>query len=267
MLTSYKQAFTEPLHLLALIGIAAMTPAFGDPLPLFLAGAGEALYLIYVPDSRWYTALQNRRATTARRTAREKLNRELLPSADEATRSASARLELIYSGYLAGASAILPETMARYEGLLEQHIRFVAKEWTFEKQMREIARASDIADDVFGVQRDGRIVAYCLEQIALCRELLQSVGDTARGSNVADAGRQIALMEERIAYIETASRLREDVSRERVAIETAFSRLSNAEQKGDTDDTDTLQLTSARLRAKLEQFAPHEARVSQLIGV
>ncbi len=266
MLTRYKKAFTEPINLLTLIGFGALTPAFGDPLPLFLAGAGEALYLIYVPESRWYVALQDRRAFALRKLEREKLSRELLSSADEETRSAPSRIERIYSGYRGGAAAS-PETAARYEALLEQYIRFVAKESVFERQMREIARVSGVPDDVFGVQCNRRIVEYCLEQITMYRGLLQSVGDTARESNVADAERQIVLMEERITYVETASRLFEEVTRERMAIETTFAHLADADGKCDTaDGADAVRQNAERLRAKLEQFAPHEARVTRLIG-
>ena len=176
----YQQAFLEPLHLMTLMGLIALSPAFGDPLPFFIAGTGEALYLLYVPDSLWYVSLQNRRAITALQTKRKRLKHDLWKDFPEESYTTFTQIELIYTGYLATAGQITPDVAARYEGLLQQYLQFIGRERGFDKQLRDLAQSVNVSADVTNAEREEQIIHQCQEQIAWLGELIHSVGTAFR---------------------------------------------------------------------------------------
>ena len=188
----YKQALTEPLHMLTAVGLAALAPAFGDPLPLFLLGGGEAIYLLYVPPSAWYTALNHRRAVAALRRTREERKAQVLTDAPHDTRDAFGRMELLYNGIVSGSAAMAPDVAARYERLFTQYLRLVEQESAFDRQFTGLAKAAGVPLDVRGTEQAQSIIARSQEQITWFRDLLHSV-QGAPGGSVADAGRQIAV--------------------------------------------------------------------------
>ena len=255
----YKQALTEPLHLLTAATLAALAPAFGDPLPLFLLGGGEAIYLLYMPQSRWYTALNDRRAIAALQKARERCKRQILTDAPRDTRDAFVRMERFYSGVVSENAAISPDFCAAYERLFLQYLRLVEQESAFDRYLAGLAVAAGVTNDVRGTEQVERIIARSQEQVAWFRELLYAATN-APDASVADASRQIAEMEERIVFTETVTRFRAAVVEEKRGIECLFEEITpNA-----SDVAATVEANVKQFLNRLTVSVPKETRVAAL---
>src|SRR5205085_2575844 len=89
----YTEAFKEDVNVFGLATAAAVSAAMLNPLPLLIGLVGEAAYLLFVPDSKWYDARLSRRYDAQVQERQRKLMAELLPTLRLDMQKRHARLE------------------------------------------------------------------------------------------------------------------------------------------------------------------------------
>ena len=137
-----QHAFQEHGNLLGLAGAAALSMATLNPLPVLIAVVAEAAYLLFVPDSQWYSArLSTRfdREVLARRAA---LKAETFPQIGRDVQDRFTRLEAIRSQVNStedlDREQWFREVLRKLDYLLEQFLRFSLKEAQFRQYLQTV---------------------------------------------------------------------------------------------------------------------------------
>ena len=138
----FQQAFHEQGNLLGLAGAAALSMAILNPLPLLVAVVAEAAYLLFVPDSKWYSARLSARFDKEIRARRDALKAEVFPKIGRDVQDRFARLEAIRS-QVTNTDGLENETwfrevLRKLDYLLEQFLRFAAKEEQFRSYLQSV---------------------------------------------------------------------------------------------------------------------------------
>ncbi len=76
-----QTALREDANVVGLAGSAALSLALLNPLPLLIGFVAETIYLLYVPDSRWYSTRLSRRYDADVRGRRQELRQKQFVSA------------------------------------------------------------------------------------------------------------------------------------------------------------------------------------------
>ena len=137
-----QQAFQEQGNLLGLAGATALSLATLNPLPLLVAVVAEAAYLLFVPDSQWYTVRLSTRFDAAIRARRDALKVEVFPKIGREVQERFTRLERIREQVtntdgLTGENWFR-EVLRKLDYLLEQFLRFAVKESQFRKYLQTV---------------------------------------------------------------------------------------------------------------------------------
>src|SRR2546426_628596 len=74
------EAFKEGFNLVGLGGAAALSLALLNPIPLIAGAVVEAAYLLFVPDSGWYTCRLAKRYDAEVIKRRQDLKNQILPT-------------------------------------------------------------------------------------------------------------------------------------------------------------------------------------------
>lgn len=137
----YAEAFKENFNVLGLAALGAISAATLNPLP-FLAGiVAEAVYLLFVPDSGWYTRRLARRHDAAVEARRQKLKESILPNLRESMQARYWRLQEVRSqmdtGHL-GSEEWFLEVRRKLDYLLEKYLLFAQKESEYRAHLRSV---------------------------------------------------------------------------------------------------------------------------------
>lgn len=90
-----RDAFMEGFNTLGLASLVAVSAATLNPLPFLIGVVAEAVYLLFVPDSKWYTERLETRYDAEVNRRREKLKGEVLPTVAGITAERFLRLEQV----------------------------------------------------------------------------------------------------------------------------------------------------------------------------
>lgn len=137
-----QQAFQEQGNLLGLAGATALSLALLNPLPLLIGVVAEAAYLLFIPDSEWYSSRLSSRFDKEVRARRDALKAEIFPKIGRDVQERFARLEAIRAHVtntegLEGESWFR-EVLRKLDYLLEQFLRFALKEAQFRQYLQNV---------------------------------------------------------------------------------------------------------------------------------
>ncbi|HEY0074901.1 MAG TPA: hypothetical protein VGB77_12415 [Abditibacteriaceae bacterium] len=141
----YAEAFKENFNIIGLAGSVAVAAALINPVvsPLVLLSALvlEAAYLIFVPDSRWYTDRLSRRHDAEIQARRDQIKAEVLPTLRPDLQRRFLRLEEMRAqiGTLSmGERTWFLEVLRKLDFLLDKYLQFAAKEGQFRAYLTSI---------------------------------------------------------------------------------------------------------------------------------
>lgn len=137
----YKAALGESFNVIGLAGAAALSVATLNPIPILGALVAEAVYLLFVPDSKWYEQRLAARYDLEVEERRKKLTERVFPRLSNETQFRFMRLEKIreeigrqqFDGRL-----IYREVLRKLDFLMEKHLLFAEKETEFIAYLRSV---------------------------------------------------------------------------------------------------------------------------------
>jgi hypothetical protein len=137
----YTEAFKENFNVIGLAGAVAVAAAMVNPLILLPALVLEAAYLIFVPDSRWYSDRLSRRHDAEIQARRDQIKAEVLPTLRPDLQRRFLRLEEMRAqiGTLSmGERTWFLEVLRKLDFLLDKYLQFAAKEGQFRAYLASI---------------------------------------------------------------------------------------------------------------------------------
>lgn len=137
----YVEAFKENFNVVGLATTAALSAATLNPLPLLAGIVAEAVYLIFVPDSRWYDSRLSKRYDAEVEKRRQQLKDQVLPTLRPQMQQRFARLEQMRGQMNAQGvegQTWFREVLRKLDYLLEKFLVFASKELQFCKYLRSV---------------------------------------------------------------------------------------------------------------------------------
>ncbi|HEY3375960.1 MAG TPA: hypothetical protein VGL77_00570 [Armatimonadota bacterium] len=135
--TPVKEAFKERANIISLAATAAVSAACLHPLPLLVGLVAEAAYLLFVPDSGWYTRLLHVRSAIEAQKCRELKKTATLPTLCPGTRERYLRLEQMSRqiSQKAECQQWFAEAPHKFDYLLDKFLVFATKEAQFSQYL------------------------------------------------------------------------------------------------------------------------------------
>jgi hypothetical protein len=136
----YLEAFKEGHNLVGLSGLAAVSLATLNVVPLLVGLVAEAAYLIFVPDSKWYERRLAKKYDAEVEQRRAQLKESLLPTLRPDIQDAYARLEAMRAEIgvqvandpnTRSGSQWFREVLRKLDYLLEKFLQFASKDAQF----------------------------------------------------------------------------------------------------------------------------------------
>ncbi|PQV64163.1 hypothetical protein B1R32_1067 [Abditibacterium utsteinense] len=140
MSNRYLAALQENYNLLGLAATASAFMAVGNPLLLVAGVVAEAAYLIFVPDSNWYSSHLSRRDDAKIQARRDELKAKSLPLLRPQLQTRFERLEAVrreIDGQAVSDAIWLREILRKLDFLLEKFLQFAMKEEQFRAYLAE----------------------------------------------------------------------------------------------------------------------------------
>lgn len=137
----YREALAEGGNLVGISSAVALSLATFSPLPLLVGLVAEAAYLLFVPDSEWYSRRLARRHDVEIDRRREALKAQLLPTLRTPRRRSFQRLEEIRGEIEAQAgedSPWFPQVLRKLDFLLEKYLQFAEKEVRYRAYLQSV---------------------------------------------------------------------------------------------------------------------------------
>ena len=204
-----RAALFHPLHLTALATVALTAVVVPDP-GHTLAGAAllEALYLLWVPRSRWFRA----RVDAARRLqslpASEEDEADLLQQIDGFNRQRYLRLrhmrDSIRQSVGPSHAAIVASELQKLDRLLDSFLRLLANATRYRKHLEkleedDIRAKVDRATRALETSSDPELRAMQMQNLDILRRRLQEVGRFRVASDRVET--QLEMIENTFAYV------------------------------------------------------------------
>jgi hypothetical protein len=140
MSNRYLAALQESYNVLGLTSMVALSAATLNPLPLLVGLVAEAAYLIFVPDSSWYSKHLSRRHDAEIQARRDEIKAKSLPLLRPPLQDRFLRLETVrreIDGQAAGDAIWMREVLRKLDFLLEKFLQFAVKEEQFRAYLQE----------------------------------------------------------------------------------------------------------------------------------
>ena len=150
----YWEAFKEGSNLVGLTSLTALSAATLNPLPLLFGLVAEAVYLLFVPDSRWYDARLSRRNDAEIESRRQQLKAQTFTRLDAAMQARFTRLEEVRRQIELQAQddqKWFREVLRKLDYLLEKFLLFAAKEAEFDQYLKTVW-----SQECKGIKNSGR---------------------------------------------------------------------------------------------------------------
>lgn len=158
----YAEAFKEDFNIISLAGVVAVAAATLTPLLLLPAFVLEAAYLIFVPDSRWYSGRLSRRNDADIEAQRARIKAQIMPTLRPALQHRFERLEQLRRqiGTIAlDEKTWFLEVLRKLDFLLDKFLQFAGKEVQFRAYLQTIlaeARGEADPNDAAQAQKQPR---------------------------------------------------------------------------------------------------------------
>ncbi len=130
----YKSAFSENANVVSLAGLAAASLALLNPIPLLIGLAAEAVYLLFVPDSKWYEKRLKAKFDEEVRSRLMKLKDQVFPQIHTTVREQFNRLQSAreqIGQQSRSEEQWFREALRKLDFLLEKYLQFSLKESQF----------------------------------------------------------------------------------------------------------------------------------------
>ncbi len=157
------QAFQEPANLVGLAGTLALASILLTPLPLLCAVVAEAAYLLFVPDTAWFTKRMESRFDAEVRNHREQLKNKVFPNVRDEIKERfgwleDARMQIEQTSGI--KDTWFREALRKLDFLLEKYLQFAERETEFLAYLFSLLREaySDMSRDE--IRELPRIAAY-----------------------------------------------------------------------------------------------------------
>ncbi len=140
-INKYLEAFKESYNTIPLATVVAASAALLSPLPLLGALVIEAVYLLFVPDSKWYDQRLSEKYDQEVIQRREKLKAEVYPTLSTSMQNRFARLEAVRSQISAQTfegKRWFREVLRKLDYLMEKFLLFASKEVQFRKYLATV---------------------------------------------------------------------------------------------------------------------------------
>lgn len=150
-----KSAMKEGGNAVGLAAAVALSAATLNPLPLIVGVVAEAAYLLFVPDSKWYKGILQKRYDAGIEERRQKLKEQILPTLSPAMQDRYLRLEAMRDQIYKQASeneSWFGEILKKLDYLLEKFLMFGSKEVQFRNYL------GSVLDEVRAEKRGSSII-------------------------------------------------------------------------------------------------------------
>ncbi len=141
-----SQAFKEGYNLVPLASLCALSMATLNPLPILAGLVAETVYLLFMPDSKWYMDRLSTRYDAEVIARREKLKREICPTLPEPVLARFARLETMrnqIAGQTFEGKKWFREVLRKLDYLMEKFLMFASKQVQFQTYLRSVLDETD----------------------------------------------------------------------------------------------------------------------------
>lgn len=127
--------------MLGLAGIAALSLAMLNPIPFIIGIAAEAVYMLFVPDSKWYEVRLKAKFDAEVQARLDKLRNQVFPQIHSSVKEHFARLQSARDQI--GQQARSEETwfreaLRKLDYLMEKYLQFALKESQFIKYLNSL---------------------------------------------------------------------------------------------------------------------------------
>ena len=156
----YKEAFKESYNVIGLAGLFAVSAATLNPLPLLVGLVAETVYLLFMPDSKWYMDRLATRYDQEVVARREKLKLEVGPTLPPSVMARFSRLETMRNQI--GSQTFegkkwFREVLRKLDYLMEKFLLFASKQVQFQTYLRSVLDETDPGTVVAPPQNNGPI--------------------------------------------------------------------------------------------------------------
>ncbi len=137
----YKSAFSENFNVLGLAGLAAASLALLNPLPLIVGIAAEAVYMLFVPDSKWYEVRLKAKFDAEVQARLDKLRDQVFPQIHSLVKEQFARLQSArdqIGQQSRSEETWFREALRKLDFLMEKYLQFALKESQFIKYLNSL---------------------------------------------------------------------------------------------------------------------------------
>jgi hypothetical protein len=142
----YLEAFKESYNAVGIASAVALSAALLTPIPLIAGIVAEAAYLLFVPDSRWYTTRLSKRFDAEVEQRRQNLINQTLPLLRPEMQERYRRLEEMRRQIDTESQSDktwFREVLRKLDYLLEKFLLFAAKEVEFRRYVQSLADELD----------------------------------------------------------------------------------------------------------------------------
>lgn len=140
-----KRAWFEPANLIGVAGAFALSLALLNPIPLLVGLVAEAAYMLFVPDSKWFTKRLAQSFDQEVIDHRESLKAKVFPKLRDEVCSKVLWLESARKNIEASGNSQDPwfrEALRKLDFLLEKYIQFGDKEADYNKYLFTLLQQS-----------------------------------------------------------------------------------------------------------------------------
>ena len=139
--SNLKEAFKENFNTVGLASLAAISMATLNPLPLLVGIVAEAAYLLFVPDSKWYSDRLEERYDNEVKSRRDELKKDVWSTLSMDVQSRFNRLETLRAQMVSPTykgQKVYRAVMRKLDYLLEKFLMFASKQVQFQQYLVQI---------------------------------------------------------------------------------------------------------------------------------
>ncbi len=134
-------AFKESYNTVGIAAAVALSAALLNPVPLFACLVAEAVYLLFVPDSKWYEVRLAKRYDAEVEDRRRNLKEQVFPTLRPEMQERFNRLETMraqINGQQVSDATWFREVLRKLDYLLEKFLLFASKDVQFRSYLRSV---------------------------------------------------------------------------------------------------------------------------------
>ena len=139
--SNIKHAFNESFNTIGLASLAAISMATLNPIPILIGIVAEAAFLLFVPDSKWYTNRLEEKYDKEVIIRRVKLKKELWQTFSSDIQVRFSRLENLRAQMVSPTykgQKVYRTVMRKLDYLLEKFLMFASKQVQFQQYLVQI---------------------------------------------------------------------------------------------------------------------------------